>query len=232
VKSQIIISGFAAILVLCTASASAAKPNTDKEKFSYTLGFQLGQGFKRDKIDINPAILAQAINDVFDGKASQLTDEEMRDAMEIAKSKILAAQKAVGKERKAMGEEARKNSQAFLAANKKKEGVVTRDSGLQYKVLKTGKGKQPKATDSITAHYKGTLINGQEFDSSYRRGDPATFGVNQVVKGWQEVLPLMHEGDKWRVFIPSELAYGERGSGNTIGPNEALIFEIELIKIN
>lgn len=231
-KSQIIISGFAAILVLCTASASAAKPSTDKEKFSYTLGFQLGQGFKRDKIDINPATLAQAINDVFDGKASRLTDEEMRDAMEIAKSKILAAQKAVSEERKAMGEDANKNSQAFLAANKKKEGVVTRDSGLQYKVLKTGKGKQPKATDSITAHYKGTLINGQEFDSSYRRGDPATFGVNQVIKGWQEVLPLMHEGDKWRVFIPSELAYGERGSGNTIGPNEALIFEIELIKVN
>lgn len=224
-KSQLIISSLTAILILHTATASAAKPGTDKEKFSYTLGFQLGQGFKRDNIDVNPDTLAQAINDVLNGKTPQLTEEEMRASMELAKSKILA-------KRKAIGEGAKKNSQAFLAANKKKEGVITLDSGLQYKILKPGKGKQPKATDSITAHYKGTLIDGREFDSSYRRNEPATFRVNQVIPGWQEILPLMHEGDKWQVFIPSELAYGERGSGNTIGPNEALIFEIELIKIN
>jgi len=138
------------------------------------------------------------------------------------------------KEQEKMESATKKNletSQAFLDANKKKEGVVTLPSGLQYKVVTEGSGKQPKSSDSVVAHYRGTLINGNEFDSSYKRNEPATFPVAGVIKGWQEALPLMKEGSKWQVYIPPELAYGARGAGNIIGPNEALIFDIELLSI-
>jgi len=157
--------------------------------------------------------------------APQLSPDEMRSAMEGAQKKLAAARKIKADKAKSTGDK-------FLAKNSKKDGIITRESGLQYKVISTGKGKQPKATDSITAHYKGSLINGTVFDSSYKRGEPATFNVSQVINGWKEILPLMKEGDKWQVFIPSDLAYGERGQGATIGPNEALIFDIELIKVN
>ncbi|MBN4079116.1 FKBP-type peptidyl-prolyl cis-trans isomerase [Beggiatoa alba] len=224
-KRQLILSGLAAILVIHTAAAIAAKPSTEKEKFSYAIGMQIGQGFKRDNLEIDTTAMSHAINDVLNDKTPQLSAAEIRETMEAAQKKLLAT-------RADKGQEAKNKGQTFLAANKEKEGIITRDSGLQYKILLSGKGKQPKISDSITAHYRGTLINGTEFDSSYKRRTPATFNVGQVIQGWQEVLPLMHEGDKWQVFIPSELAYGERGSGNTIGPNEALIFEIELIKVN
>ena len=121
--------------------------------------------------------------------------------------------------------------QAYLEANKKKEGVVTLPSGLQYKIITEGKGKQPKSTDTVVAHYRGTLINGTEFDSSYKRNEPATFPVAGVIKGWQEALPLMKEGAKWQVYIPAELAYGPRGAGDVIGPNEVLVFDIELLSV-
>lgn len=224
-KQQLMLSGLAAIFAFQATAAIAAKPNTEKEKFSYAIGFQVGQGFKRDNLEIDTKVMAEAINDVLADKAPQISLDEMRAAMESAQKKLLA-------KRASMGEKAKTDGQAFLAANKKKAGIITLDSGLQYKVLLSGKGKQPNAESSITAHYRGTLVNGNEFDSSYRRNTPATFNVNQVIPGWKEVLPLMHEGDKWQVFIPSELAYGERGSGNAIGPNEALIFEIELLKVN
>ena len=224
-KQPLIFISLAAMLALNATAVSAAKPSTELEKFSYAIGFQVGQGFKRDGLEIDTAVMSQAINDVLHDKAPQLDISEMRAAMEATQKKLLAA-------RAIKGEQAKKDGEAFLAANKKKAGVTTLDSGLQYKVLTSGKGKQPTATSSITAHYKGTLINGTEFDSSYRRNSPATFGVNQVIPGWKEVLPLMHEGDKWQVFIPSSLAYGEKGTGSTIGPNETLIFEIELIKVN
>ena len=224
-KQQLIFSGLAAIFALSTTAAIAAKPSTELEKFSYAIGFQVGQGFKRDNLEIDTAVMSQAINDVLNNKAPQLDMAEMRSAMETTQKKLMAA-------RASKGEQAKKDGEAFLAANKKKADVITRDSGLQYKVLLSGKGKQPTATSSITAHYQGTLINGTEFDSSYRRNSPATFSVNQVISGWKEVLPLMHEGDKWQVFIPSSLAYGEKGTGSTIGPNETLIFQIELVKVN
>ena len=224
-KKQIILGSIAAIFALQATATLAAKPSSEKEKFSYAIGFQVGQGFKRDNLEIDTKVMAQAINDVLGNKEPQITLAEMRAAMESAQEKLLAS-------RTAKGEKAKTDGQAFLAANKKKADVITRDSGLQYKVLLSGKGKQPGADASITAHYRGALINGNEFDSSYRRQTPATFSVNQVIPGWKEVLPLMHEGDKWQVFIPSELAYGERGSGNAIGPNETLVFEIELIKVN
>jgi FKBP-type peptidyl-prolyl cis-trans isomerase FklB len=225
VKNTLLLSGVIAIVGLHSSAVSAAKPSTEKEKFSYTIGFQIAQGFKRDGLDVDTKAMAQAISDVMSSKAPQLSPDEMRAAMQSAQKKLLDARAASGEKAKAAG-------QAFLAANKKKKGIITRKSGLQYKVISMGNGKQPAADSSITAHYKGTLVNGTEFDSSYRRNQPATFNVAQVIPGWKEVLPLMHEGDKWQVFIPAELAYGERGSGSSIGPNEALIFDIELIKVN
>lgn len=207
------------------AIAADSKPSTEKEKFSYTIGFQIGQGFKRDNLDIDTNSMSQAIMDVMNNKAPQLSPDEMRAAMEVAQKKLAATRKVKADKAKAAGDK-------FLAENGKKSDIITRKSGLQYKVISTGKGKQPKASDSITAHYKGTLINGNVFDSSYRRGEPATFKVDQVITGWKEILPLMREGDKWQVFIPSNLAYGERGQGATIGPNETLVFDIELIKVN
>ena len=145
---------------------------------------------------------------------------------------MLAQQEKMQADRNARASKAKQAGEAFLASNKQKDGVIALESGLQYKVIRSGAGKQPAATDSITAHYHGTLLNGMVFDSSYDRNQPATFNVNQVIKGWQEILQLMHEGDKWQVFIPSELAYGEKGAGNDIGPNETLIFDIELISVN
>jgi len=224
-KNSLLLSGLVAIFVLHSAAVSAAKPASEKEKFSYALGFQIGQGFKRDSVEVDTKAMTDAINDVLGNKAPQLTLAEMRTAMEAAQKKMLAA-------RAAKGEKSKSKGKAFLAANKKKKDVKTLKSGLQYKVISMGKGKQPAADSSITAHYKGSLIDGREFDSSYRRNQPATFSVSQVIPGWKEVLPMMHEGDKWQVFIPSELAYGERGQGQVIGPNEVLIFDIELIKVN
>lgn len=223
--ASITTAGLLSITLSGTAIAADSKPTTDKEKFSYAIGFQIGQGFKKDSIDIDTKIMSQAINNVLNNKKPSLSMDEMRGAMEGAQKKLLASRQAKGSKAKVTGEK-------FLAENGKKDGVITRDSGLQYKVISTGKGKQPKTSDSITAHYKGALIDGRVFDSSYKRGEPATFSVGQVIKGWQEVLPLMKEGDKWQVFIPSSLAYGERGQGPVIGPNETLIFEIELIKVN
>ena len=130
-----------------------------------------------------------------------------------------------------MGEQNKKEGEAFLSANKKKEGVVTLPSGLQYQVIKPGTGKKPKAADTVTVHYRGTLISGKEFDSSYRRGKPVTFPVNGVIRGWIEALQLMQEGAKWQLFIPSDLAYGQRGAGPDIGPNATLVFEVELISV-
>jgi len=218
-------------LLLCSTltagNALAADPSlkTEKEKFSYAIGYQVGQSFKREGLDIDGKALAQAIDDVLKDSKLKLSMDEMRSVVEAFQAKQAA-------ERTARADKALAEGKAFLAANKKKPGVKELLSGVQYKVITSGSGKQPKATDSITAHYRGTLLNGKEFDSSYKRGEPSTFGVNQVIKGWQEVLPLMHEGDKWQIFIPAEMAYGTQGAGGNIGPNETLTFEIELIKVN
>lgn len=224
-KFRILISAITASLLLHAVNVTAANFESEADRFSYALGFQIGQGFKRDKLDIDVDIVANAIKDVMQGKEMQLSMEEMRGAMVSVRQKIQALQTEKANAAKSVGEE-------FLSANKTKEGIITLESGVQYKILDSGSGKQPKATDSITAHYQGTLISGAVFDSSYQRGEPATFGVGQVIKGWTEILQLMHEGDKWEVFIPSKLAYGERGAGQNIGPHETLIFDIELISVN
>ena len=224
-KKSLLVSGLAALIVLHSGIVSAAKPATEKEKFSYAIGFQIGQGFKRDGLQIDTETMSQAISDVLGNKEPLLSMAEMQAAMKGAQKKMLAKRAAEGEKAKAAGA-------AFLAANKKKKGVKTLKSGLQYKVISMGKGKQPTAQSTVTAHYKGSLVNGRVFDSSYSRNQPATFNLSQVIPGWKEVLPMMHEGDKWQVFIPANLAYGERGQGNAIGPNETLIFDIELIKVN
>jgi FKBP-type peptidyl-prolyl cis-trans isomerase FklB len=157
-----------------------------------------------------------------------MTDQDMIETMTAFQKEVMAKQQEAVKK---LGEKNKAEGEAFLAENKKKEGVTTLPSGLQYKAVKAGSGKKPKATDTVTVHYRGTSIDGTEFDSSYRRGQPVSFPVNGVIPGWTEALQLMEEGAKWQVFIPSGLAYAERGAGREIGPNAALIFEIELISI-
>ena len=191
------------------------------DKVSYALGMSIGHQLQQmNATDLNINDFAQAITDVFNGKAT-LTDTEAQAAVQDFFSQKAAEQ---AKAAKAEGEN-------FLAENAKKEGVKTLPSGLQYKVLREGDGRKPSATDQVECHYEGTLINGQVFDSSYRRGETATFGLNQVIKGWTEGLQLMQEGAKYRFFIPYNLAYGEQGAGQSISPYAALIFDVELIKV-
>ena len=189
-----------------------------KEKVSYSIGLNFGSNLKRQLIDIDLNTFAKGIQDGLSGASPLLSKEEIQETM-------IALQKE-------MMEKYRKQGEAFLAENKKKEGIKTLADGLQYKVIKAGTGKKPKADDTVTVNYRGTLIDGTEFDSSYKRGQPATFPVSGgMIKGWTEALQLMEEGAKWELFIPSNLAYGERGMGGIIGPNATLIFEVELVSI-
>jgi FKBP-type peptidyl-prolyl cis-trans isomerase FklB len=192
-----------------------------KEKISYSIGLNIGRNLgsdlKKQSIDIDPNIVAKGLQDALSGANPLLSNEEIQETM-------VAFQKEMSEKQKQRGD-------AFLAENKKKEGVKTLTSGLQYKVVKAGSGKKPKLNDTVTVHYRGTLIDGTEFDSSFRHGKPATFPVSGVIPGWTEALPLMEEGAKWQLFIPPKLAYGERGAGGLIGPNATLIFEVELISI-
>jgi FKBP-type peptidyl-prolyl cis-trans isomerase FklB len=196
-----------------------------KDKISYIIGMDIGTNLKKQSIDIDSNILAKGVKDALAGTKPLLTEQEIQETMVAFQKEMMAKQAEVAKKNKAEGE-------AFLTENKKKEGVKTLLSGLQYKVIKAGTGKKPKLSDTVTAHYRGTLIDGTEFDSSYKRGQPATFPVSGgMIPGWTEALQLMEEGAKWQLFIPSNLAYGEKGAGRDIGPNATLIFEIELVSI-
>lgn len=196
-----------------------------KDKISYIIGMDIGTNLKKQSIGIDSNILAKGVKDALAGTKPLLTEQEIQETMMAFQKEMMAKQAEVAKKNKAEGE-------AFLAENKKKEGVKALLSGLQYKVIKAGTGKKPKSTDTVTAHYRGTLINGTEFDSSYKRGQPATFPVSGgMIPGWTEALQLMEEGAKWQLFIPPNLAYGEQGAGRDIGPNATLIFEIELVSI-
>ncbi|OGP63135.1 MAG: hypothetical protein A2170_16300 [Deltaproteobacteria bacterium RBG_13_53_10] len=202
---------------------------TPKDKVSYSIGMDIGMTLKNQSIEVDPAILARGIKDSMTGQKPLMTEQEIRDTIAAFQKEMTAKQQELAKQ---MGEKNKKQGETFLAENKKKEGVKTLASGLQYKVIKAGTGKKPKATDTVTTNYRGTLVDGTEFDSSARRGKPATFPVKGVIPGWTEALQLMEEGAKWQLFIPSNLAYGERGTpGGPIGPNAALIFDIELISI-
>jgi len=201
---------------------------TQKDKASYAIGLNIGKSMHRDSVDIDPAILVRGIKDALAGAKSLLTDEEARAAITALQAEL---QKNREEKLKVAGETNKKEGETYLAANKAKEGVVALPSGLQYKILKEGTGPKPTASDTVVCNYQGTLIDGKEFDSSYKRGQPATFPVGGVIRGWTEALQLMPVGSKWQLFIPSELAYGERGAGADIGPNSALIFEVELLSI-
>jgi FKBP-type peptidyl-prolyl cis-trans isomerase FklB len=197
-----------------------------KEKVSYSIGVSIGKSVKRDLLDVNPDLVAQGIKDVLAGGKMLLTDEEMV-AVFTALQQDLVAKQAEAK--KVLAEKNLKEGEQFLAENAKKEGVVTQPSGLQYKVITDGTGKKAKPTDTVTVHYRGTMIDGTEFDSSYKRNEPATLPVEGIVPGWAEGLSLMKVGSKWQLFIPSKLAYGEEGAGDAIGPNATLIFDVELL---
>ncbi len=217
-----------------THAAPAKSPSvlvlkTPKDKNSYAIGMNLGKGLHRDAVDIDPSILLRGLKDGLAGGKTLLTDDEARAAMMALQSDLRQKQQAKMQQ---AGATNLKEGQDFLAANKTKEGVVTLPSGLQYKILKEGTGPKPTADDSVVSNYRGTLLDGTEFDSTAKHGgQPATFGVGQVIKGWTEALELMPVGSKWQLFIPSDLAYGARGAGANIGPNATLIFEVELLSI-
>jgi FKBP-type peptidyl-prolyl cis-trans isomerase FklB len=209
-------------------AADAQELKTDREKISYSIGMDIGGNLKRGSVDVDPDLLAKGLKDSYGGGKTVLTEDQARQA--IAEfQKALMAKKAETMQK--LAEKNKAEGETFLAENGKKEGVKTLPSGLQYKEITPGKGKSPKTSDNVTTHYRGMLIDGTEFDSSYKRGQPATFPVSGVIAGWTEALQLMKEGAKWQLFVPSRLAYGEKGAGQAIGPNATLIFEVELISV-
>jgi len=199
----------------------------EKDKVSYSIGYQIGGDFKGKGVELNPALLVKGIQDSIAGTAPIMTPEEMSNTIFELRKKITAADI---EQRRKTAEKNLSEGKKFMEENAKKEGVKTLPSGLQYKVIKEGSGAMPKATDTITAHYRGTTIDGAEFDSSYSRGEPAAFQLNMTIKGWIEALQLMKEGAKWQIFIPPDLAYGEQELGR-IQANSTLIFEVELISV-
>jgi FKBP-type peptidyl-prolyl cis-trans isomerase FklB len=217
---------------VCIATVGLAQDKAQlkdqKDKASYSIGYDIGETFKKQNVDLNPDALFGGLKDALAGKEATLTKEDREKTLQAFQKEMMEKQMAASKEA------ATKNAaegEKFLAENKKKDGVKTTASGLQYKVLKEGSGASPKDTDTVVTNYKGTLLDGTEFDSSYKRNEPASFPVNRVIKGWTEALQLMKPGAKYQLFIPSALAYGERGAGQLIGPNATLIFEVELLSI-
>ncbi len=200
--------------------------STFEQRFSYAVGTTLGNQFKRDELAIDIDALALALRDVQEGNVSQMSEEDIRSTMMAAQEKQQAEQQAA----QAVQAEANKaEGETFLTTNAAKKGVVSRDSGLQYKIITEGTGAKPQSSDTVAVHYRGTLINGTEFDSSHSSGEPVSFPVTAVIPGWTEALQLMKEGAKWELYIPSDLAYGPSGTPGLIGPNATLIFEVELL---
>ncbi len=223
--------------IICLAALSVAsfglaqdkaQLKDQKDKASYCIGHDIGTTFKKQNVELNPDTLLAGLKDALSGKEPLLNKEERDKVLEAFQKEMIEKQATASKEA------ATKNAadgEKFLAENKKKDGVKTTASGLQYKVLKEGSGPTPKETETVVTNYKGTLLDGTEFDSSYKRNEPASFPVNKVIKGWTEALQLMKTGSKYQLFIPAALAYGERGAGRDIGPNSTLIFEVELLSI-
>jgi FKBP-type peptidyl-prolyl cis-trans isomerase FklB len=208
-----------------TASAQeASELKSPKARLSYALGMDLGNQFKGQSVELDPDSFARALKDVMSGRKLLMTEEQ-------ARATLAELQKTIMQKEQAQAEKNKAGGQAFLAKNKTAAGVVTLPSGLQYKILKAGAGKKPTLEDTVVCHYRGTLINGTEFDSSYKGNEPVSFPLKGVIKGWTEALQLMPMGSKWQLFIPPGLAYGDRGAGDAVPPNATLIFEVELLSI-
>lgn len=215
-------ASLALALIACQGNTQEkVQLKTQKDSVSYSIGLNMGKNLKQQSVDVDPAILARGIKDVLDSAKTLLSEQQVQECMTNFQTQMM----------KTKGEKAVKEGAAFLAANKTKEGVVTLPDGLQYKILTAGTGKKPKETETVSVNYRGTLVDGTEFDSSYKRGQPAEFQVNGVIKGWVEALQMMPVGSKWELYIPPELAYGDRGAGGVIGPNTTLIFQVELLSI-
>jgi len=210
------------------AQAPASGLKTDKEKRSYAIGMEMGKGVKTQGIDVDASLVVQGLKDALSGGKTEMSEDALK--LEITKLQQEMRQKQT-QAAEALGAENKTKGEAFLAANAKKDGIVALPDGLQYKILAAGTGKKPAESDTVLCNYKGTFIDGTEFDSSEKAGKPVSFEVKNVIPGFKEVLQLMPVGSKWQVFIPSDLGYGERGAGNVIAPNSALIFEIELVSI-
>jgi FKBP-type peptidyl-prolyl cis-trans isomerase FklB len=222
-----------------TTTATTAKPTaktvtaplaltTDKQKDSYAVGLNIGRSLKKQPVDLDTASVMRGVKDALADAKPLLTDTEIDTALKQLQAQVQKQQDA---EMAKIGDANMKEGAEFLAANKTKDGVVTLPSGLQYKIVTAGTGAKPTAKDTVVCNYRGTFINGTEFDSSYKRGQPASFPVGGVIKGWTEALQLMPVGSKWQLFVPPDLAYGERGAGGAIGPNQTLVFDVELISI-
>ena len=211
------------------AQPGRPKPEALQDKASYIIGLNLGQSLKTQDVPCSQDLIVQGLRDGLAGANPLLTPEEIQSAMQEFQQQMMTQQQA---KRQAEGEKNLKSSQAFLDQNKARKEVKTTASGLQYEVLQEGKGEAPKATDQVTVNYRGTLPDGTVFDSSYDRGEPATFPVNGVIPGWVEALQLMKPGAKYKLYLPPALAYGERGAGGDIGPNQALVFEVELLSVS
>lgn len=220
--------GMSAVALTMGAQVFGADFKNDKEKVSYVIGHQIGSDMQRSGADIDTDAMMKGVKDALAGTASKISPEDSQKVMNDFRT---AMRTKMEDKRKKEGEANAKEGKEFLAKNAKEKGVKVTPSGLQYLVVTEGKGTPPKATDTVKVHYKGTLLNGKEFDSSFKRNEPATFPVNGVIKGWTEALQLMKPGSKYKLWIPSDLAYGDRGAGAEIGANSTLTFEVELIEI-
>ncbi len=221
----------AAFLYGCPDSnkqSTTAEPKTDKEKISYAIGVDMSKSIENIRDEIDLPMLQKGMSDQLQGKEVLVSEEEIMPLLQAMSERLMIKQQ---EEIAMTGQKNLEQGLAFLNENSTAEGVITTESGLQYKVIKEGTGKSPKTTDRIKVHYRGTRLDGTEFDSSYGRGEPVTFQANQVIRGWIEAITLMKEGGSYKLFIPSDLAYGERGAGQHIGPNEVLIFDIELLEV-
>ena len=217
-----------ALSMLLALPAAAQELASERDKRSYAIGMDIASKLKSQALELNDELIVEGFRDTLLGKETKLSQEDLAQVMDAYRQEFMQQR---AKEQLAEAEANKARGKAFLEENKTKDGVKVTDSGLQYKVLKKGKGASPKADDTVTVHYRGTLIDGTEFDSSYRRGQPATFPVHGVIPGWVEALQMMKPGSKWMLYIPSELAYDSRQMGQYITPNSTLIFEVELLDI-
>jgi len=228
-KQAILIAAvFAAATASVPSSAQDVELDTPEKRLSYTIGMDIGRSLAGQQMEMDIDVVIAALRASYAGEPTLMSDQEVAEERQRF---IEERQAQIDNQRNEEASVNLEEGQAFLAANAAKDGVKVTESGLQYRVIEEGEGAQPTAADRVTVHYRGRLINGVEFDSSYGRGEPTTFGLSQVIPGWTEGLQLMREGGKYEFFIPSELAYGERGAPGAIGPNSALIFEVELVEV-